>query len=88
MPSLAHTMKANPAMHVLVAGGYYDLATPFFEGKFEMLHLPVPANLQKNIEYHYYPAGHMIYVNDGVLSKFHSDVAAFIHKTEDGSAAK
>lgn len=88
MPSLAHSMKANPGLHVLVAGGYYDLATPFFEGKFEMLHLPIPANLQKNIEYHYYPAGHMIYVNDGVLSKFHSDVAAFIHKTEDGDATK
>ena len=88
MPSLAHTMKANPRMHVLVAGGYYDLATPFFEGKFEMLHLPIPQNLQTNIEYHYYPAGHMIYVNDTVLSHFHNDVAAFIHKTEDGGATK
>ncbi len=88
MPSLAHTMKANPGMHVLVAGGYYDLATPFFEGKFEMLHLPIPQDLQKNIEYHYYPAGHMIYVNDAVLERFHNDVAAFIHKTEDGSATK
>ncbi len=88
MPSLAHAMKANPEMHVLVAGGYYDLATPFFEGKFEMLHLPIPNDLQKNIEYHYYPAGHMIYVNDGALRQFHSDVAGFIQRTEDGGATK
>uniref|UniRef100_E6QKE0 Carboxypeptidase-related protein n=1 Tax=mine drainage metagenome TaxID=410659 RepID=E6QKE0_9ZZZZ len=86
MPDLAHTMKANPATHVFVAGGYYDLATPYFEGKFEMLHLPIPQDLQKNIQYHYYPAGHMIYVNDEVLKHFHSDVAAFIQSTENGAA--
>ncbi len=86
IPDLAHTIKANPATHVFVAGGYYDLATPYFEGKFEMLHLPIPLDLQKNIQYHYYQAGHMIYVNDEVLKHFHSDVAAFIHSTENGAA--
>jgi carboxypeptidase C (cathepsin A) len=84
MPDLAVTMKANPKMKVMLAGGYYDLATPYFEGKFEMHHLPIPQNLQSNISYHYYPAGHMVYVNDGVLKQFHDDVAAFIRGTETG----
>jgi carboxypeptidase C (cathepsin A) len=81
IPDLAYTMKSNPGMKVFLAGGYYDLATPFFEGMFEMHHLPIPQRLQSNISYHYYPAGHMIYVNEGILKQFHADVAAFISGT-------
>ncbi len=84
IPDLAYTMKSNPTMKVMLAGGYFDLATPYFEGKYEMRHLPMPAELQKNISYKYYPSGHMIYVNDGVLKQFHDDVAAFIRGTESG----
>jgi carboxypeptidase C (cathepsin A) len=84
MPDLAYTMKSNPKMEVMLAGGYYDLATPYFEGKFEMHHLQIPQKLQANISYHYYQSGHMVYVNEDVLKQFHSDVAAFIKGTEDG----
>jgi carboxypeptidase C (cathepsin A) len=84
MPDLATTMKANPKMKIMLAGGYYDLATPFFEGMYEMRHLPIPQALQANISYHYYSAGHMVYVNEGVLKQFHDDVASFIR----GSAAQ
>ena len=84
IPDLAFTMKSNPNMKVMLAGGYYDLATPFFEGIFEMHHLPIPQKLQANISYYYYPAGHMIYVNEGILKQFHADVAAFIKATEGG----
>jgi carboxypeptidase C (cathepsin A) len=81
LPDLATAMKANPKMKVLVAGGYYDLATPFFEGMYEMHHLPIPENLQSNISYRYYEAGHMVYVNEQALKSFHDDVAAFIKST-------
>jgi carboxypeptidase C (cathepsin A) len=84
MPDLAYTMKSNPKMRVLLAGGYYDLATPFFEGMYEMHHLPIPANLQANISYKYYESGHMVYVNEGVLKQFHDDVANFVRGTESG----
>jgi carboxypeptidase C (cathepsin A) len=84
MPDLAYTMKSNPKMKVMLAGGYYDLATPYFEGKFEMHHLQIPQKLQANISYHYYQSGHMVYVNEDVLKQFHTDVAAFIRGTEDG----
>jgi carboxypeptidase C (cathepsin A) len=84
MPDLAYAMKSNPRMKVMLAGGYYDLATPFFEGMFEMHHLPIPDKLQANISYHYYPSGHMVYVNEGVLKQFHADVAAFIRGTDSG----
>jgi carboxypeptidase C (cathepsin A) len=84
MPDLAYRMKLNPKMKVMLAGGYFDLATPFFEGVFEMHHLQIPKTLQANISYHYYEAGHMIYVKDDVLKQFRADVAAFIKSTEDG----
>jgi carboxypeptidase C (cathepsin A) len=84
MPDLAYTMKSNPKMKVMLAGGYFDLATPFFEGMYEMHHLQIPDRLQANISYHYYQSGHMVYVNEGVLKQFHADVAAFIQGTESG----
>jgi carboxypeptidase C (cathepsin A) len=82
MPDLAYRMKMNPKMKVMLAGGYFDLATPYFEGMYEMHHLPMPKSLQSNISYHYYEAGHMIYVREDILKQFHSDVAAFIKSTE------
>ncbi len=84
MPDLAYTMKMNPKMKVLLAGGYYDLATPYFEGIYEMHHLPIPKTLQGNISYHYYESGHMVYVNEEVLKQFHADVEGFIRETQGG----
>ena len=84
MPDLAYRMKMNPKMKVFLGGGYFDLATPFFEGMYEMHHLPMPNSLQSNISYHYYEAGHMIYVNENVLRQFHSDLESFIKSTESG----
>jgi carboxypeptidase C (cathepsin A) len=84
MPDLAYRMKLNPKMKVMLAGGYYDLATPYFEGVYEMHHLPMPRSLQSNISYHYYEAGHMIYVKEDILKQFHADVSSFIKSTESG----
>jgi carboxypeptidase C (cathepsin A) len=88
LPDLAFSMKSNPRLKVFLAGGYYDLATPFFEGMYEMHHLPIPDKLQANIGYHYYPSGHMIYVNESVLKQFHADVAAFINSTKNGAESQ
>ncbi len=81
MPDLSVKMKLNPKMRILVAGGYYDLATPYYEGVFEMHHLQIPQDLQKNIQYHYYESGHMVYVSETILTKFHDDVATFVKQT-------
>ena len=84
MPDLAYRMKMNPKMKILLAGGYFDLATPYFEGVYEMHHLQIPKALQSNISYHYYEAGHMIYVKEDVLKQFHADMESFVHATESG----
>jgi carboxypeptidase C (cathepsin A) len=83
MPDLAMALKYNPQLKVLVAGGYYDLATPYFEGWFEMHHLPIPDSLQKNIEYKYFPSGHMVYAHQESLKGLHDTVADFIARTDN-----
>ena len=81
-PDLAEAMKTNPRLKVMVNGGYYDLATPFFAAEYEEKHLPIPANLAKNIEFDWYESGHMVYVRDESLKQLHDRVAAFITRTQ------
>ena len=81
LPDLATAMKQDPEMKVMVNGGYFDVSTPYFEGKMEMRHLPVPQALRSNIEYHYYKSGHMVYVHPPTLVELHDNVADFIRRT-------
>ncbi|GAA4769623.1 S10 family peptidase [Stakelama sediminis] len=83
MPDLATAMKYDPQLKVMVNGGYYDLATPFYQGWYEMHHLPIPDSLRGNIEYHYYQSGHMVYAHAESLKKLHDNVVAFIRKTDN-----
>ncbi|HXR90168.1 MAG TPA: hypothetical protein VN750_07795, partial [Steroidobacteraceae bacterium] len=82
MPDLANAMKYDPNLKICLNGGYFDLATPFYEGMYEMAHLPMPRKLQANIEYHYYESGHMVYAHIPSLKELHDNVAAFIANTE------
>jgi carboxypeptidase C (cathepsin A) len=68
----------------MVNGGYYDVSTPYFEGVMEMRHLPVPPDIQRNVEYHYYESGHMVYVHPPTLVELHDNVADFIRRTSGG----
>jgi len=82
MPDLAVAMKYNPGLHVMLNGGYFDIATPFYEGIYEMQHLPIPPTLQKNIEFAQYQSGHMVYAHEPSLRELHAKVADFIHRTQ------
>ena len=81
MPDLANAMKINPNLKVQLNAGYFDLATPFYQGVYEMHHLPIPQNLQANIEYRFYESGHMVYAKDASLKQLHDNVADFIRRT-------
>ena len=78
MPDLATAMKYNPQLKVLLNAGYFDLATPFYQGVYEMQHLPMSPDLQKNIEYQFYESGHMVYAHEASLKQIHDNTAAFI----------
>lgn len=86
LTDLANAIKQHPDLHVMVNGGYYDLATPFYAAYYEDKHLPIPAKLAGNIEYHWYESGHMVYLHEEALHQLHDQVAAFIHKTQGGAS--
>jgi carboxypeptidase C (cathepsin A) len=83
MPDLAMAMKTNPNLKVLLNGGYYDLATPFFAADYEMHHIPVQQQLMNNVSYAWYPSGHMVYAHEASLKLLHDNVARFIEQTDN-----
>jgi carboxypeptidase C (cathepsin A) len=78
--TLRSAIAKNNALKVMVAAGYYDLATPFFAADYTMNHLGLPPALQGNVETHYYDAGHMMYIRLADLEKLTRDVGAFYGK--------
>src|SRR6185312_7675896 len=80
-PDLALAMTRNPKLRVMMNGGYFDLATPFFGTLFELQQLPIGPALYKNIETHFYASVHMIYVSEPQLKALHTNVAGFIETT-------
>ena len=83
MPDLAKAMKTNPDLKILLNGGYYDLATPFFAADYEMHHMPVQPALMNNVSYEWYPSGHMVYAHEASLKLLHDNVARFIGQTDN-----
>lgn len=74
-PWLTRAMRENSGLRVFVAQGYYDFATPFFGAEFALSRSGTPI---ERISYHYYDAGHMMYVRDQDRAKLSQDVRAFI----------
>lgn len=68
----------NPFMRVLVAQGYYDLATPFQAAYYSLEHMGLDASLRDNITIAEYAAGHMMYLHLPSLAQLKADAAAFI----------
>lgn len=75
--ALASALAKNPHLRVLVTCGYFDLATPFASAEYTAAHLPIDPGLRQNIEFTYYPAGHMMYIEAESLKRFTADVRVF-----------
>jgi len=72
---LSNALRINPGLKVMVASGYYDLITPFFDAEYTLRRHDIPTD---RIEYHYYRAGHMMYVNEPSRTALLSDVRSFM----------
>jgi carboxypeptidase C (cathepsin A) len=75
--NLRQAMHKMPYMKVFIANGYYDLATPYFATQYTIDHMFLRPEIKKNIEMHYYEAGHMMYAHYGMLQKMKKDLDAF-----------
>jgi len=78
---LAETLRKNPGLKVMVASGYYDLVTPFFDAEYTLNRHDIKAD---QIEYRYYEGGHMMYVNDPSREQLMQDTRAFIKQQTVG----
>lgn len=73
--SLSEVMHRNTALKVMVANGYYDLITPFFDAEYTFARHDFP---QERIEMKYYEAGHMMYNRQEDFDNLSQDIRFFI----------
>ena len=74
---LATALRINPSLKVLMASGYYDLVTPFFDAEYTLNRHDIR---REQIEYTYYGGGHMMYVNEPSRAQLLNDTRAFIQQ--------
>ena len=74
-PDLGETMRRNTAMKVMVASGYYDLITPFFDAEYTFDRNGI---VKERVQMKYYEAGHMMYTHEPDLIQLSKDIREFI----------
>lgn len=75
--SLRDAMAKNPALKVYVGSGYYDFATPYFTAQYDVAHMFLRPEAQKNIRHYFYESGHMYYIHKPSMIQFKADVDNF-----------
>lgn len=76
--ALSAAFQKNPYLHLFIASGYYDLATPYFATKYTVSHMALDSAARANVRGEEYPVGHMVYLEKETLRKLQTDVNAFV----------
>lgn len=74
-PILGAALKQNPALHLMVGSGYYDLVTPFGVADYMATHLGVGP---ERIVVKHFESGHMAFVGERPRLALQADLRAFI----------
>ena len=77
-PTLRDAMVHNPYLKVFVAGGYYDLGTPYYATVYTFNHLRLPDELSGNLSMDFFDAGHMMYIHGPSRARLRDDLQSFI----------
>ena len=72
---LAETMRRNTAMKVMVASGYFDLITPFFDAEYTFSRNGIE---REKIKMTYYEGGHMMYTHEPDFIRLSNDIREFL----------
>jgi len=78
---LRDAMTQNRNLNVVIANGYYDLATPFFATEYTVSHLGLEPNVASHVSLTYCEAGHMLYTRQSCLDSLHATMADFYRKS-------
>lgn len=76
---LSDALRQNKDLKVLVANGYYDLVTPFFDAEYTFARHGILAD---RISMKYYEAGHMMYTHEPDLKALAQDIRVFLTKKD------
>jgi carboxypeptidase C (cathepsin A) len=86
--ALRSAFAKNPYMHLFVASGYYDLATPYYATYYTLSHSNISADVWGNVQTREYPTGHMVYIDSTALETLRDDVVAFIERALTGGESE
>jgi carboxypeptidase C (cathepsin A) len=75
---LRNAMVKNPYMKVMVAAGYFDLATPYRAVEYTFSHMGLNPEMHKQITWDFYQAGHMLYIDSDQHAKLKQDFSRFL----------
>ena len=75
---LRNAMTKNPYMKVMIAAGYFDLATPYYAVEYTFNHMGLNPEMHKNITWDFYQAGHMLYIDSDSHAKLKHDFGEFL----------
>jgi carboxypeptidase C (cathepsin A) len=81
--ALSDALRKNADLDVLVANGYYDLVTPFFDAEYTLARHGI---LSDRIAMTYYEAGHMMYTREADFDALMRDIRRFY--ADDGLGAE
>ena len=72
---MGDAMRTNKDLKVMIASGYYDLITPFFDAEYTFSRNGI---LTDRVDFKYYEAGHMMYTNHRELEALCNDMRSFL----------
>ncbi|HTS64686.1 MAG TPA: hypothetical protein VMH28_21835 [Candidatus Acidoferrales bacterium] len=75
---LKNAMTKNPYMRVMVAAGYFDLATPYFAAEYTFNHMGLSPEMHSRITWAFYQSGHMLYIDSDSHTKLKHDFTEFL----------
>jgi carboxypeptidase C (cathepsin A) len=83
---LRRAMHWNRELKVLLASGYYDMATPFAAAEWTLDHMGLDPSLAGNVRTTRYEAGHMMYIHPPSRDRLAQELRALVTGTVLGGA--
>jgi len=79
--AMRRAFAKNPYMHVYIAEGMYDAATPYFAVDYTFDHMDLTPEAHKNISRDHFNAGHMVYIDNASMDKLKRDIDRLYDET-------